>query len=218
MPEYDYFKFSTSGLPRFVRSQSFSHNHNHHHRPRHSRAAARCPDNCACVTLDDWTALSERERLAHAASEKLARDNRSLKSDLRAAYDETRRLQDEVAQLRGRASRDEDVAAAKFRRRLAELKAEVDDKERALRDLGRAKDLADVRVRELTQTVTDQGVEVSQLADDVERLGRALKKDQLELGVRKEEAREAWSLVNELRRQLRRCRDPLAFRRRYDFA
>ncbi|KAI1165924.1 hypothetical protein F5B18DRAFT_135439 [Nemania serpens] len=205
MPEYDYIKISTSGLPRFVRSQSFSH----HHRPRHFRAT-RCPDNCACVTLDDWTALVERERTTHAA-------NRTLKNDLRAAYDETRRLQDEVAQLKGRSSREEDVAA-KFRRRLAELKAEVDDKEHALHDLRKAKDLADIRVRELTQTVTNQGVEVSQLADDVERLGRALKKDQHDLGVRTEEAREAWSLVSELRRQLRRCRDPLAFRRRYDFA
>ncbi|KAI1184946.1 hypothetical protein F5B17DRAFT_58028 [Nemania serpens] len=218
MPEYDYIKISTSGLPRFVRSQSFSHHHHHHnHHPRHHARATRCPDDCACVTLDDWTALVERERTAHAANEKLARENRSLKSDLRAAYDETRRLQDEVAQLKGRSSREEDIAA-KFRRRLAELKAELDDKEHALHDIRKAKDLADIRVRELTQTVTNQGVEVSQLADDVERLGRALKKDQHDLGVRTEEAREAWSLVSELRRQLRRCRDPLAFRRRYDFA
>ncbi|KAI1110639.1 hypothetical protein F5Y14DRAFT_454836 [Nemania sp. NC0429] len=194
MPEYDYIKISTSGLPRFVRSQSFSHHH-HHNRPRHYQSKTRCPDNCACVTLDDWTSLVERERTAHAASKELARENRALKNDLRAAYDQLKS---------GRSSREEELAA-KFRRRLAELKAEAaDDKERALHDLRKAKDLADVRVRELTQTVTDQGVEVSQLADD--------------LGVKAEEARRAWSLVTDLRRQLHRCRDPLGFRRRYDFA
>ncbi|KAI0465633.1 hypothetical protein F4859DRAFT_375367 [Xylaria cf. heliscus] len=218
MPEYDYIKISTSGEPRFVRSHSFSH----HHRPRHIRS--RCPDNCACVSLDEWNSLIERERSARSANDSLLRENRSLKSELHTTYKENRRLQGnnrglqgEAEELKGHISRDENNAA-KLHRKIAALKAEVDSKDLALHDLKKDKDIADIRVRELSQTVTDQSTETARLEDEVALLNRMRKKDQYDLGVRTEEVREAWSLVRDLQRQLRKCCDPFSFRRRYDFA
>ncbi|KAI0403423.1 hypothetical protein F4802DRAFT_571325 [Xylaria palmicola] len=230
LPEYDHVKITAPGRSHFVRSHSFSH----HHRPRFGWT--RCPEDCARVSLGEWNDLIERERGARSADESLARENRTLKSDLRTMYQETRRLdgrnrelQAEVNELRAHYHHyphyhhprddgdDDDVAAARFRRRVAALRAEVDGKERALRDLRKEKELVDVRVRELTQTVTDQGAEISQLAEDVERLRRSRKKDRHELGVRAEAVREAWSLVDDLRRQLRRYRDSPFPPHRYDF-
>ncbi|KAI1170314.1 hypothetical protein F4777DRAFT_569622 [Nemania sp. FL0916] len=204
MPEYDYFKISTSGRPHFARSRSFSHHHRPRHSHTHTHARTQCPENCACVTLEDWNALLE--------------DNRTLKADLRGVSVELQRAREEGERLRKTHGLHDEEFAARFRRRIAGLKAEVDNKELELRDLGKAKDHADVRVRELSQTVSDQAGEIATLEDSLARLGRAHQKDQHALGVRTEEAREAWSLVGELRRQLRKCRDPLPFRRRYDFA
>ncbi|RYC56697.1 hypothetical protein CHU98_g9508 [Xylaria longipes] len=218
MPDYEHIKISTSGEPRFVRSHSFSH----HHRPHYIRP--RCPENCACVTLEEWNNLVERERSTRAANESLTRENRTLKSDTHAVHKDNRRLQasnrelqDEIDQLKAHHSRDEDNTA-KFRRRMAAMKAEVENKDLALLDLKKDKDLADIRVRELSQTVTDQSMEITQLKDDVVLYRRIHKKDQYDLGVRTEEVSEAWSLVRDLQRRLRKCRDPFPFRRRYDFA
>ncbi|KAI1754813.1 hypothetical protein F4782DRAFT_528172 [Xylaria castorea] len=218
MPDYDYIKIATSGEPRFARSHSFSH----HHRPRHTRP--RCPDNCACVSLEEWNSQVERERSTRSANETLTRENRTLKSDIHATIKENRRLQginrdlqDEVDQLKAHHSRDENNAA-KFRRRMEALKAEIESKDVALHELKKDRDLADIRVRELSQTVTDQSTEVTQLKDEIHLLRRIHKKDQHDLGVRTEEVREAWSLVRELQRQLRKWHDPFRFRRRYDFA
>ncbi|KAI0437894.1 hypothetical protein F4803DRAFT_536927 [Xylaria telfairii] len=218
MPEYDYVKISTSGEPRFVRSHSFSH----HHRPRYTRP--RCPDNCACVSLDEWNSLVERERSTRSANESLTRENRTLKSDSHSTYKDNRRLlssnrelQAEVDQLKSQHSRDEDTTA-KLRRRIAALKAEIDGKDLALHDMKKGKDLADIRVRELSQTVTDQAAEIEQVKDDYALLNHMHKKEHHDLGARTEEARQAWSLVRDLQRQLRKCRDPFPFRRRYDFA
>ncbi|KAI8955139.1 hypothetical protein F4801DRAFT_376505 [Xylaria longipes] len=218
MPDYERIKISTSGEPRFVRSHSFSH----HHRPHYIRP--RCPENCACVTLEEWNNLVERERSTRAANESLTRENRTFKSDTHAVHKDNRRLQasnrelqDEIDQLKAHHSRDEDNTA-KFRRRMAAMKAEVENKDLALLDLKKDKDLADIRVRELSQTVTDQSMEITQLKDDVVLYRRIHKKDQYDLGVRTEEVSEAWSLVRDLQRRLRKCRDPFPFRRRYDFA
>ncbi|KAI0452907.1 hypothetical protein F5B21DRAFT_505815 [Xylaria acuta] len=218
MPEYDYIKISTAGEPRFVRSHSFSH----HHRPRHIRT--RCPENCACVSLEEWNNLVERERSTRSASETLTRENRILKTDIHTILKDNRRLQGsnrdlqvEIDQLKGHYAHDEDNAV-KSRRRIAALKAEIDNKDVALHDLKKDKDLADIRVRELSQTVTDQSAELSRLEDEIALLNRIHKKDQHDLGVRTEEVREAWSLVRDLQRQLRKWRDPFPFRRRYDFA
>ncbi|KAI3323832.1 hypothetical protein HD806DRAFT_495723 [Xylariaceae sp. AK1471] len=220
MPKYDYVTISTSNRPQFGRSQSFSH---HHHHPRH-HIRPRCPDNCACVSTEDWTTLVERERSTRSANETLTRDNRTLKSDLRASHQENRALQDcnrglqdELDQLRRHHSRDEDIVT-RFRRRMAALKAEVDSKDHALHELQKEKDLADIRVRELSQTVSNQVAEITQLEDDNSVLSRVHKKDQHDLGVRTEEAREAWSLVSDLRRQLRKYHNPLPLRHRYAFA
>lgn len=149
------------------------------------------------------------------------RENRTLKSDTHSTYKDNRRLlssnrelQDEVDQLKGQHS----DTTAKLRRRIAALKAEVDSKDLALHDMKKGKDLADIRVRELSQTVTDQATELEQVKDDYTLLSRMHKKDHHDLGVRTEEAREAWSLVRDLQRQLRKSRDAFPFRRRYDFA
>ncbi|KAI0860243.1 hypothetical protein F4860DRAFT_479751 [Xylaria cubensis] len=218
MPDYDYIKVSTSGEPRFARSHSFSH----HHRPRHFRP--RCPDNCACVSLEDWNSLVERERNTRSANETLTRENQTLKTDIRATIKENRRLQginrdqhDEIESLKAHHLREEDNVG-KFRRRMAALKAEIDSKDVALHELKKDKEIADIRVRELSQTVTDQSTEVTQLKDEISLLRRIHNKDQYDLGVRTEEVREAWSLVRDLQRQLRKCRDPFSFRRRWDFA
>ncbi|KAI3340518.1 hypothetical protein F4824DRAFT_497477 [Ustulina deusta] len=194
MPEYDYVKITSP--PRFQRSQSFSHHHHHHHRPRHARA--RCPENCACVSVDHWNDAVERER--------------SLKDELRIVCQENQRLQSskrglqaEVDQLRGHLSHDGD-AAAKLRRRVAALKAEVEAKDAALRELQKEKEVADIRVRELSVTVSNQGAELTQLEDDAVRMRRAHQKDQYDLGVRIDEARRAWGMVSDLQRRLRDCR------------
>ncbi|KAI8634374.1 hypothetical protein F5Y19DRAFT_413221 [Xylariaceae sp. FL1651] len=220
LPMPDFVRISTTGRPHFVRSQSFSH---HHHQPRHY-TRPRCPDDCACVSVDDWNNLVERERSTRSTNEKLARENRALKGDLHASHQENHRLQDcnrdlqgDVDQLRRSHSRDEDISA-KFRRRMAALKAEADNKDHIIRELQKESGLLDTRVRELTETVSNQAAEVTQLVDEVSDLRRAYKKERHELGVQTEKAREAWSLVDELRRQLARYRDPLPFRRRrYDF-
>jgi chromosome segregation ATPase len=219
MPEYDYFKISTSAWPPFERSRSFSHHHHHQHQhPRH-HIRSRCPDNCARVSTDEWNLSIERERSVRTTNETLTRENRTLKSDLRASHQENRRLkdcnrnlQDELDELKRHHSRDDN-----FRRRMAALKAEVDSKDHALHELQKEKNFADIRVRELSQTVTDQAREITQLEDDTALLGQAHKKDQRDLGARTQEVREAWSLIEDLRRQLRKCRDPLPFRRRYGF-
>ncbi|KAI0543829.1 hypothetical protein F4679DRAFT_79819 [Xylaria curta] len=217
MPDYDYIKVST-GEARFPRSHSFSH----HHRPRHFRP--RCPDNCACVTLEDWNNLVERERSTRSTNDTLTRENQTLKTDIRATIKENRRLQainrdqhEEIDQLKAHHLRDEDIAG-KFRRKMTALNAEIHNKDVALHELKKDKDIADIRVRELSQTVTDQSTEVTQLKDEISLLRRIQKKDQHDLGVRTEEVREAWSLVRDLQRQLRKCRDPFSFRRRWDFA
>ncbi|TGJ82869.1 hypothetical protein E0Z10_g5892 [Xylaria hypoxylon] len=213
MAEYDYIKISASGNPRFVRSQSFSH----HHRPRYT-PRVRCPENCACVSVEAWNELIERERKTLSDNETLVRENRTLKTDYRAINQENRRLQgsnrDLQAQIGQHYSRDEDTAA-KLRRRIVALKAEVDGHSVALHDLKKEKEVGDIRIRELSQTVSAQGVEITQLEDDVVRMHRLHKKDQHDLGVRTEEVRQAWGFVTDLRRQLRKCRDPLSFRR-YD--
>ncbi|KAI0423598.1 hypothetical protein F5Y09DRAFT_207356 [Xylaria sp. FL1042] len=213
MAEYDYIKFTS--VPRFMRSQSF----HHHHRPRRT---TRCREDCACVSVEDWNDMVERERTARATSESLARDKRALKDDVRVLYHENqhlktskRELQDEVDQLRGHVCRDDDVV--KYRRRNAALHAEVTDKEVKLHDLRKEKEHLETRVRELSQTVSDQGAEITQLQDEIARLKRVHKKDQHDLGVRIEEVREAWSLVSDLQRRLRDCR-PFPFRPRYSFA
>ncbi|KAI1352866.1 hypothetical protein F5Y01DRAFT_278870 [Xylaria sp. FL0043] len=214
MPEYDYIKF-TSTSPRFVRSQSF----HHHHRPRqHARTGTRCREDCACVSVEDWNDMVERERSARSTNESLARDNRTLKADLRAVYADNQRLQsakrelqDEVDALR----RDDDVVS-KFRRRMAALKAELDGKDLALQQLSKDKELADIRVRELSQTVSDQGAEIAKLEDDNALLKKIHKRDQHNLGVQTEKTNEAWSMVSELQRRLSDCR-PFRFRPRYSF-
>ncbi|KAI0113668.1 hypothetical protein GGR51DRAFT_20311 [Nemania sp. FL0031] len=196
MPLYDYVEISTER----PRRSSFSH----YHRPRHVRP--RCPDNCARVSLDEYNSSVENERTLRALNQKLTDENNYLRTG-------NQELQDKVNHLRVYHSRDE-----KHRRRIESLRAEVENKERALRSLEREKELADIRVRELSQTVTDQGLEINALEDKLERSKRIHKQDQNELGVRNEELREAWSLVKDLRRQLHRCREPFSsFRSRYDF-
>jgi chromosome segregation ATPase len=221
MPGYDYIKISTSSHPHFVRSQSFSH----HHRPR-QHIRVRCPDNCASVPAEDWSNLVERERNARSANDTLTRENRSLKSDLRAAVQENRRLQDRnqelqdtVEQLTRHHSRDDNITA-KLRRRLADFKAEVNDKDHIIHELKKEKDLADIRVRELSHTVSCQATEITQLDDEVKALNHIHKKEQHELGVRTEKVKEAWSLIDDLRRQLslHKCREHIPLRRRYGFA
>ncbi|KAI1305432.1 hypothetical protein F5Y03DRAFT_151875 [Xylaria venustula] len=182
MPEYDYVRYTTS---RPMRSQSFSQ----HHNARHTRP--RCRENCACVSIDDWNDMVERERTARQTIEALTRDKR--KKQL---------LQAEVDELRG---------IDKLQRRT------IADLETELRKETKEKDHLDKRVREMSQTVSDQGDEIAQLEDEVERLRRAHKKDKRELGEQTERAREAWSVVSDLRRQLRDFH-PFSFRPRYSFA
>ncbi|KAI0415524.1 hypothetical protein F5X98DRAFT_213262 [Xylaria grammica] len=215
MPEYDRIKISTTEYPRVLRSQSFSH----HYRPHRTRA--RCPENCACVTVDAWNDLVEGERMTLENNESLKRENRSLKTDYRVIYQDNRRLQGsnrdlqaEVDQLKGRYTRDED-STPKLRRRVAALKAERDGKDLALDELKeenkllrREKEIADTRVRELTQTVKDEGTRIDQLRDDMARVHQIRKQDQ-------EDIKYAWGLVDKLQRRLREYRDPFSFRR-YD--
>ncbi|KAI0534777.1 hypothetical protein GGR58DRAFT_504953 [Xylaria digitata] len=199
MHEYDYYEFSLSGSPRrYTRSQSFSH----HNQPRRTRI--RCPEACAGISVDTYNDLYSRERKAVSHNESLMRENKSLKNDYRVVYQQNRDLRVELNQLKGRYSLDEDTLP-KLRRRITGLKADLDSRELTLRDLREQKDLADTRIRTLSETVSRQGAEITGLGDDVARLRRIHKRDQRDLG-------EAWNLVHDLKRQVK-CREPLYFPR-----
>ncbi|KAI1428901.1 hypothetical protein F5Y12DRAFT_640019 [Xylaria sp. FL1777] len=202
MTDYDYIEI-TSG-PRYVRS------HRYHHGQRQYRA--RHPENCARVTVDEWNDVVDRERTARSTHDTLKRHNHSLKADLTAIFDENQRLrssrrdlQSEVEKLRvSYTSRvdDDTNLSARLRRRMTDLRAEVDTRDLALRDLRREKDFADRRVRIMSRTITDQGAELTHLEDELARMKRIHKRDRRDLGVQTEAARDAWGFAGGLQRRL----------------
>ncbi|KAI1123500.1 hypothetical protein F5Y10DRAFT_51892 [Nemania abortiva] len=200
MPSYEYVEIPTAGHSR---SRSFSY-----YRPLH-HVRPRCPDNCARVSLDDYNILVESERNARVANDRLARENRRLQVS-------NQDLQDRVDQSRGHHSREE-----KMRRKIEVLRLELEAKDLELRDLKKEKDLADIRVRELSQTVTDQNLEIDRLEDEIRSLKHVHKKDKHALGERLGERTEQWrqarALVEDLQRQLQRYREPFFSRRPYGF-
>ncbi|KAI1146926.1 hypothetical protein F4825DRAFT_455975 [Nemania diffusa] len=203
MPDYFAYEYT---LPGHSRSRSFSSYQYplHYTRPF---CADNCADNCARVSPAEWNNLIAQERSARTANAKLARENQ----DLQAKIDRLR-----SAPPPPPPQRDDKL----LRRRAAAadaLRAELEGKELDLRALQKENDVLKIRVRELTETVRIQNDEATAWESQIRRSNRAHSKDRRELGVKAEEAREAWNLVDDLRRQLRRCRDPLSFRGRYSF-
>ncbi|KAI0968056.1 hypothetical protein F4678DRAFT_232549 [Xylaria arbuscula] len=174
---------------RYTSRPMRSQSFSQHHNPRHTRP--RCRENCACVSREEWLDMVEREQTARQTIEALTRDKRK-KQLLQARVDELRGI-DELQ-----------------RRTIADLETE-------LHGLRKGKDYLDTRVRELSQTVSKQNTEIAQLEEEAMRLRRTHKKDKRELGEQTEAAREAWSVVSDLRRQLRDFQ-PFSFRSRYSFA
>ena len=178
--------------PRFTRSRSFSY----HTRPRFSSPSSSssscrlpCPDSCACVTIDDWNDLSQRERESRERADKLRHDNRRLKEDLAALRDDT------------------------HRRRVTVLRAELENRNIELEDLRREREVADIRVREISQTLTEKNLEIDALSEKNRLLIRANKHYKHDLEVRGKEARDAWDIVGELQRRLDGFRHhPFSFR------
>ncbi|KAK5634255.1 hypothetical protein RRF57_009969 [Xylaria bambusicola] len=191
MPEYEYIRRSPTPL---VRPRSFSYQS----RPRHCRL--RCPENCACVSVGEWNDLAMGERTAREAADALRTELRATSRENMRLQASRRELQAELEQLRA----GHGDAGAKFRRRVAKLAAEVDD-------LRREKEVADIRIREISQTVTDKNLEIDQLQEENRQLARIHKRD-------KQDAREAWTLVGELQRRLRDCRHVFGFPRPYGYA
>ncbi|KAI1358138.1 hypothetical protein F5Y08DRAFT_126633 [Xylaria arbuscula] len=193
MPEYEYIRRTPS--PRFIRSHSFSYQT----RPRFCRL--RCPENCACVSLDDWNELSQRERSAREKVEKL-----------RGAHAENRRLKQQLEELSSSHRLRDTEEGVKARRRMTALRADLENKNVELHDLRRDKEVADIRVREISQTLTDKNMEIDDLTEKNRQLARANRGYKHDLEARAKEARNAWDIVGELRRQLRGFQHPFSFR------
>ncbi|KAI0503246.1 hypothetical protein F5B22DRAFT_558971 [Xylaria bambusicola] len=190
MPEYEYVRRSPSP---FIRSRSFSYQT----RPRHCRL--RCPENCACVSVEEWNELAINERTARESADNLRTELRATSRENNRLQATKRELQAELEQLRGHGD-----AVAKFKRRMAKLAAEVEG-------LRKEKEVADIRIREISQTVTDKNLEIDQLQEENRQLARIHKRD-------KQETREAWKLVTDLQRRLHDCRHVFGFPRPYGYA
>ncbi|KAI1506371.1 hypothetical protein F5X99DRAFT_422986 [Biscogniauxia marginata] len=220
MPEY--VRITPSGRQQFVRSHSFSHHHHHHHR---SRYLPRCPDNCASISVEQWEKLCDQNKDLFSLKEALTRENETLKNEVQAVNTENIRLRElnqqldgEVHELRRALSRDGDNTD-RFRRRVAALKAELDQKEHALRHLEKENATLGVRVRELTRTVTDQGDEIAALLGwkrRCEDFERRYEKARRSLADHAAELKE-YKIVIDEQRYVRR-RDSVPRRHWYSFA
>ncbi|CAJ2511304.1 Uu.00g069290.m01.CDS01 [Anthostomella pinea] len=233
MPEF--VRVTPSGQRQFVRSQSFSH-HQHHSRPHYR---PRCPDNCACVTIEQWDNLCDQNRNFLSVNETLTRENRTLKSDLQALNQEVHRLRvfnqqiiDEVQELKRHPTDEDNVG--RYRRRVAELKTEVSGKDHDIRRLEKENGNFKIRVRTLTETVTGKDREIEKLTSlchDWKRDSNHWKERSAEFErryVKSKRAlftcttnlRDAMALVEELRHTIRHIHDPLPplrHRHRYEF-
>ncbi|KAI0205557.1 hypothetical protein F4808DRAFT_237920 [Astrocystis sublimbata] len=189
MADYGRIKITTYE-PQYMRSHSFSHRHRPH------RTRLRCPENCACVGIEEWDDLVVREQSARAANDRLMRENRVLKR-------ENQRLLDQLPSR-------EDEIASKFRRKIIGLKTDLERKDSVLHGLEKDGDLANRRIRELTKTVKDQSDENTQLQDRIDALDSHRRKDQSAL-------KEALARVHDLQRQLLKYREYYTLYRRYDF-
>ncbi|KAI2632482.1 hypothetical protein GGS26DRAFT_77945 [Hypomontagnella submonticulosa] len=204
----------------FVRSHSFSHHHDHHR--HHYRT--RCFDNCAGISLEKWNKLCEQNKDLIANNDILSRENQTLKADLQTSTQETSRLvaysqqlYDELAGLR-RSHTHDGENMGRFARRVADLKTEIDNKDKHIHRLEK-------RVDVLTGTVSDTNQEISYwrgAADDFEsRLSdvtRRLEKAKRLLSERARELDQSNAIVEDQRRTIRRLETTLPHRRHYSFA
>ncbi|OTB01028.1 hypothetical protein M426DRAFT_323808 [Hypoxylon sp. CI-4A] len=247
MFEYIWTYPSSPGRPSFSRSRSFTHhnhdhhhhnnqnqNHHHHHHSR-SRSRPRCYEDCAGVSLEEWDSLCRQNKDTLASNEVLTRENETLKTDLRVSTEENARLvaanlqlTEDAASLRGRSQSHEDA----LRRRITVLSREVEAKDRDVRLLEKDNGTLATRVKVITDTMSDQGRQVKELAakladwrktaDDFQRLyddfrGRYEKARRL-LAARARELDESAALVDEQRRRLARYEGKIPSRpRRYSF-
>ncbi|KAI0010500.1 hypothetical protein F4779DRAFT_616468 [Xylariaceae sp. FL0662B] len=206
-----------SGRRQFVRAHSFSHHHSHHHRHHHRE---RCFDDCAGVSVEQWNNLCDENKNFITRNEALSRDNQTLKTDLQATNQENHRLRvynqqlaSEVEDLRRSLSSDGENAD-RFRRRLADLRAEADKKEKTIQHLEKDNGILNARVRELTRTVSDGAQRISDLApwrkrcEDLqavyEDLKRRYEKARRLLAERTADLRESDAIVDEQRNIIRR--------------
>ncbi|KAI4870539.1 hypothetical protein F4820DRAFT_402551 [Hypoxylon rubiginosum] len=164
-------KTTPTGRQQFVRSQSFSHHHDHDHHRHHYRT--RCFDNCAGISLDQWNTLCGQNKTLIGDNDALTRENQTLKSDLQATSQENGRLIaynqqmiDEIEVLRRSHSHDSDTTE-RFRRRVAALKTEVDNKDREIRRIEKENDTFATRIRVLTQTVSDHARRIADMTTDL---------------------------------------------------
>ncbi|KAI1439065.1 hypothetical protein GGR50DRAFT_221539 [Xylaria sp. CBS 124048] len=189
IPEY---RRGSRERPRPQRSFSA----NEHHRPNPAR-----PRHSGTV---DWSDLVESERNLRYVNGFLAHDNEMLKTDLYAIHEENRRLRREVKSLRQNpidpahwrpagagATPAAEVPTAQSHHRETALQAELDAKNLALRDQKKKRHLADIRVRELTQTVTLQNVEIDRLKYEKSQLLQSRRKNRDEIAILREQLREA---------------------------
>ncbi|KAL7624130.1 hypothetical protein AAE478_005687 [Parahypoxylon ruwenzoriense] len=225
-----------SGRQCFVRSHSFSHHHDDPHHRYHYRT--RCFDSCAGISLEQWNILCEQNKNFVASNETLTRDNQTLKSDLEASNQENQRLHafnqqmiDEVGELRRSRSRDSENSE-RFRRRVAALKTEVDNKDKEIERLEKENTTLSARVRVLTQTVSDGAQRIVELtaslsrwrkrADDfqssLEDIKSRYEKTRRFLATRTSDLEDSNALVEEQRRVIQRLETTLPSRRRYSYA
>lgn len=142
----DYIRVRTSGVPEFVRSNSFSHRqHHHHHHRRH-----RCHDDCSGVSWTEYNHVLEQNRNFSQWNAALVQERDSLTSELnkatqanRAWSEESARLldvnarlssevealKDELGRTRRSCSSDDDNVKG-FKRRIKALEKELRDQER----------------------------------------------------------------------------------------
>ncbi|KAI1487067.1 hypothetical protein F5X96DRAFT_687673 [Biscogniauxia mediterranea] len=176
MPEY--VKITSSGRPQFVRSHSFSHHLHHHH--HHTRYVPRCPEHCAAVTVEQWDSLVEQNKGLADSNAALSREKEALKAELHASGQELGRLRDANARLddelrrqrSGSGSNNNDELVDRFRRRVAALKHEVDERDAAVARLERDVGVLGVRVRELSRTVDLKDAEIAAALADRKRWRR----------------------------------------------
>ncbi|KAI1076446.1 hypothetical protein F5B20DRAFT_325627 [Whalleya microplaca] len=165
MPKF-YISTTTSDRPAFVRSRShsFSHHHHGHHHWHHHRD--RCFEDCAGVTIEQWNSLYNENKDYRTRNETLLRENQTLKADLQdnhRLHVINQQLANEVEDLKRSLSND-NSHTDKFRRRVADLKDEVDKKERHIHHLEKDNGILNARVREITRTMSDLQHEISELA------------------------------------------------------
>ncbi|KAI1106472.1 hypothetical protein F4804DRAFT_30485 [Jackrogersella minutella] len=211
-------KTSPLGRQQYVHSHSHRHydsHHRHHRRPR-------CHESCAGVSVEQWDFLHDENKELRISNDALTRENQSLKSDLKSATQENTRLvacnqalSDEVDGLR-RSNSHDSMNSERFRRRIAALKTEVDNKERAVHHLEKENGNLATRVSVITDTVSVLTDTVSNLERKITNLKDAVfdfrtlyERTKRLLSTRTRELEDSKALVEAQRRTLRRLDVPL---------